>query len=113
MEAHATSERVSVKCFAVRWVGDDPQPGWLEYQLIDVDGVTWSFFDKPIHGGWEAMTPTAHYPLPSSFACEIVRTETDDDGAAVVVISTISPDGLESSDGRSEFRVRESQLVRD
>jgi len=79
--------------------------------MNDADGMTWSFFDKPIHGGWEAMTPTADYPLPASFACEIVRTETDAQGNAVVVISTLSPDGLKSSDGRSEFRARQSQIL--
>jgi len=111
--ARANTKQVAVKCLAVRWVSDEPQPGWLEYQLTDADGVTWRFFDKPIHGGWEALTSTAHYPLPSSFACEIVRTETDAHGTTVIVISTLSPDGLESSDGRSDFRVRQSQLIRD
>ena len=102
--------RVTVSCAAVRWLSDEPQPGWVEYQLTDADGVTWSFFDKPIHGGWEAMGPTANYPIPSSFDCEIVRRETNDQGDALIVISTLNPNGLETSDGRSEFRVRPSQI---
>jgi hypothetical protein len=102
--------RITVRCEAVRWISDEPQPGWVEYQLTDADGVTWSFFDKPIHGGWEAMRPTANYPLPSSFDCEIVRTESNEQGEALIVISTLNPNGLESSDGRSEFRVRQSQI---
>lgn len=105
-----TPARVRVSCAALRWLSDEPQPGWVEYQLIDADGVAWSFFDKPIHGGWEAMSPTANYPIPSAFDCEIVRTETNEQGEVLIVISTLNPNGLESVDGRSEFRVRESQL---
>jgi hypothetical protein len=112
MGERANPRRVTVKCVAVRWLSDEPQPGWVEYQLTDADGVTWSFFDKPIHGGWEAMTPTANYPLPSSFDCEIVRTETDAQGDALIVISTLNSNGLETSDGRCEFRVRKSQIER-
>jgi hypothetical protein len=52
----------------------------------------------------------ASYPLPSSFDCEIVRTETDAQGDALIVISTRNPNGLETSDGRCEFRVRQSQI---
>lgn len=100
------STRVTVSCTAVRWLSGEPQPGWVEYQLIDADGVT---FDKPIHGGWEAMGPTANYPVASSFDCEVVRTETDAPGETIIVISTLNPNGLESSDGKSEFRVRQSQ----
>jgi hypothetical protein len=110
MDERANPRRVTVKCAAVRWVSDEPQPGWVEYQMTDADGVTWSFFDKPIHGGWEAMTPIAEYPLPSSFDCEIMRMEKDTEGDALIVISTRNPNGLESSDGRSEFRVRKSQI---
>jgi len=77
-------------------------------RTIDADGVTWSFFDKPLHGGCEAMTPTASYPLPSSFDCEIVRTEMDARGDAPIVISTLNPNGLESTNGKSEFRTRGS-----
>ena len=94
----------------MRWLSDEPQPGWVEYQLTDADGVTWSFFDKPIHGGWEAMGPTANYPIPSSFDCEIVWRETNYQGDVLIVISTLNPNGLETSDGRSEFRVRPSQI---
>lgn len=104
------SRRVTVKCVALRWVSDEPQPGWVEYRLTDADGTTWSFFDKPIHGGREAMTAFADYPLASSFSCEILRTETDAQGDPVIVISTLQPYGLESSEGRSEFRVRPSQI---
>ena len=108
--SRAPSTRVKVSCVAVRWVNDGPQPGWVEYQLTDADGVTWSFFDKPIHGGWEAMTPIANYPLRSSFDCEVVGTDFDAQGDALIVISTLRPNGLESSDGSSEFRVRQSQI---
>jgi hypothetical protein len=110
MGERADPRRVTVKCLAVRWVSDEPFPGWVEYQMTDADGVTWSFFDKPIHGGWEAMAPMANYPLPSSFECEIVRTEIDAQGEALIVISTLNPNGLETSDGRSEVRVRHSQV---
>ncbi len=110
MAERANPRRVRVKCVVVRWVSDEPQPGWVEYQITDADGVTWSVFDKPIHGGWEAMTPTANYPLPSSLDCEIVRTMTDAHGDALIVISTLNPHGLETADGRWEFRVRQSQI---
>src|SRR4029079_1768113 len=36
--------------------------------------------------------------------------ETNEQGETVIVISTLNPNGLESKDGVSEFRVRKSQL---
>lgn len=53
------------------------------------------------------MGPTANYPMSSSFDCEIVRTETNEQGELLIVISILS---LESVDGTSEFRVRPSQI---
>lgn len=79
----ANPRRVTVKCAAVRWVDDEPQPGWIEYQLTDAEGVTWSFF---------------------------VRIELDAQDDALIVVSTLCPNGLESTDGKSEFRVRQSQI---
>jgi hypothetical protein len=32
---------------ALRWISDEPQPGWIEVEFIDADGRRWLVHDKP------------------------------------------------------------------
>src|SRR5690348_3463910 len=55
--------------------------------------------DARYRGRTDVLRPTA----------EIVPTETDARGATLIVISTLNPSALGTSDGRCELRVRPSQ----
>jgi hypothetical protein len=105
-EVSATEPLSLLPCEATRWVGDEPQPGWIEVQLKDVDGRTWRFFDKPVifEGGAEISSSTA-FPVAVAIPVRIV------DGVDVVTVST-DPQGIESEEGESTFRVVRSALAR-
>ncbi|WP_157172960.1 hypothetical protein [Nocardia exalbida] len=72
----------SVKGMAVRWVADD-QPGIIEVQLTDAEGVVHSLIDKlPIFDGTEDLGPGSTYPVPVEIEVDLV--EPIDGGNAVV-----------------------------
>ena len=101
-----------VRCQAVRWVSDEPQPGWVEVQLIDADGAVWSLFDKPpVFDADDRLTPDAAYPLEVELDCEIVCRQADASGRDLITISTQRPWSVETETGRDQFRVALSQLV--
>jgi hypothetical protein len=59
-----------VRATALRWVSDEPQPGWVEVEFIDADGRRWLVHDKPPifaepPGGF---LPTSSYPMPTLMA---------------------------------------------
>src|SRR5688500_18444538 len=101
-----------VRCQAVRWVSDEPQPGWVEVQLTDADGVVWSLFDKPpVFDAHDLLTPDAAYPLEGEMDCESLSRAADASGRELVTISTQRPWGVETETGRDLFRVAPHQLV--
>lgn len=102
----------SVTAQAVRWVSDEPIPGWVEVQLTDVHGVVWSLFDKPpVFDGADLLTPDAVYPIDVQVSCEVVGREVPADGTEVLTISTRQPWGVETPGGRSEFQVDPNQVT--
>jgi hypothetical protein len=95
-----------VRCEATRWVSDEPQPGLIEVQLIDADGRTWRFFDKPpVFAGGANISNTAEFPIAVAIPARIIA-END-----LVTVST-DPHGIQGEEGTSTFRVLPSQLVR-
>jgi hypothetical protein len=101
-----------VRCQAVRWVSDEPQPGWVEIHLVDADGAVWSLFDKPpVFGADDRLTPDATYPVEVELDCEIVSRQVDANGPDLVITSTRRPWGVETETGRDEFQVAPSQLM--
>jgi hypothetical protein len=108
--AHATS----VAGRAVRWVGDEPFPGWVEVQLTDAHGVVWSLFDKPlVFDDEDRLRPSTAYPVEVRVGCEVVGRGRLDDGTEVLTISTRLPWGIETACGRTEFLVDVHQVVTD
>lgn len=90
----------------VRWVDDEPLPGWVEVQVVDVHGVVWSLFDKPpVFGGGDLVRPDSAFPVDVRVDCEVVGRSGD-----VVRISTLRPWGTGTADGRVEFDVRAGQV---
>lgn len=98
----------AVRCEVVRWVADEPQPGWVEASFIDAQGQRWSFLDKPpvfgadIHRGSEL-------PVPAMIRCEIVASRRDSREAEVLEVRLL--DGIESDDGSVLFVVRSDQVI--
>ena len=94
-----------VRCQIVRWVADDPQPGLVEAQIIDVDGHVWGFVDKTAIFSAEVLFPTSSYPVRGVIRCEIVSRSGE-----VVTIDTGRPDGVESA-GQTTFRMASSEIT--
>jgi hypothetical protein len=46
------SRTAEVRWHTIRWVSEEPQPGWVEVRMTDAFGREWIFLDKPaIFGG--------------------------------------------------------------
>ncbi|OKI21518.1 hypothetical protein A6A25_09480 [Saccharothrix sp. CB00851] len=99
---------------AVRWVSDEPFPGWVEVQLTDVHGVAWSLFDKPtVFDDEDRLRNHTAYPVDVDVPCEVVGRGWLRDGTEVVTISTRLPCGIETRDGRTEFLVEVGTVTAD
>jgi hypothetical protein len=93
----------------VRFVRKD-FPGWVACEFTDAEGHRHGLVDKvPIFSA-EHLDERNKYPRPGTVRCEVLARLRDNQGQEVVHITTARPDGVESSDGRSEFVVFASQL---
>ncbi|MEV8375281.1 hypothetical protein AB0P21_21280 [Kribbella sp. NPDC056861] len=96
-----------LRCEAVRWVSDEPFPGWIEVTFTDADGQLWSVFDKPpVFDSSVELMRDAPFPVAAELTCEVLTVDQD-----LVTISTLTPWGVSTDDGRSEFTVFASQLI--
>jgi len=94
----------SVSVQIVRFV-DGNFPGWVECELVDADDRRHVLNDKiPIFTG-ELLDAHSEYPTPGSVRCEVVERFRDEEGRELVRVSTWTPDGIESTEGVSEFTV--------
>ncbi len=79
-----------VRCAAVRWVGDEPQPGVVEVVLTDADGKKWSLVDKaPIFDAVGVLRVDADYPISVLVACNVLERRTDRSGRQTAVIDLL------------------------
>src|SRR4051794_4144908 len=94
---------VGVQVEIVRYT-DDSYPGWVECQLIDVNGRLWSFIEKlpVVTLAW--LDAKSSYPQPGIIACEVVETR-QDDGREIVTINTERPWSVEATSGETRFEV--------
>jgi len=86
-------------------------PGWVECQLIDVTGRCHVIIDKVPVVGPEDLDAHSQYPAIGAVRCEIRRRYQDEKGRDVVCVSTSKPDGIESTEGLTEFTVPESSVT--
>jgi hypothetical protein len=90
----------------VAWKADEPQPGLVEVNLTDAEGRLWRFVDKwPIFSA-EVLDSSSGFPRVAAIRCQVERIEVMPDGSRVSLITTSSPDGVESLEGKTEFHVR-------
>lgn len=100
----------TLRCEAVRWVDDEPQPGLVEVVFTDADGHRRSLVDKvTVFDDADRISPHSPFPVPVDVRCEVI-SDAGESGTQVVTISTARPWGLETPDGHSEFRVLPQQL---
>lgn len=94
----------------VRYLGDEPQPGLVAAEFTDAAGRCHTLIDKvPIFCDADLDAASA-YPREGGAACEVLARWEDAHGRALARISTVRPDGIESSRGVSEFVVLAAQL---
>ena len=93
----------------VRFVKED-FPGWVECEFADVAGRRHTFVDKVPMFSLEALGATSTYPQSGFARCELLNQWQDEGGRELAQISTASPDGIESTEGLTEFVVLSSQL---
>ncbi|MFF4392542.1 MULTISPECIES: hypothetical protein [unclassified Streptomyces] len=102
---------VFLRCEAVRWVDDEPQPGLVEVRFTDAHHQQWAFIDKwPVFSGGDDLAPDSRYPVEVGILCDILTTSNTADTSDTVKIS-VTPWGIESLEGRVEFEVRADQLT--
>ena len=90
----------------VRWVSDDPQPGWVEVSFEDADGRTWIVCDKPpIFSGdpWDRATDR---PREVHIGCSVLGEPQEHEKIVDILLDW----GTESLEGASTFRVRRTAL---
>jgi len=86
------------------------QPGWVDCQIIDTEGVLHQFVEKVPVVSEEDLWGDSTYPRDGIIACEVIETGSADDGRLVTKITTSNPWGIESKTGDTEFVVYSDQL---
>jgi hypothetical protein len=93
----------------VRFV-DECQPGIVECEFDDAKGRRHTLVDKvPIFSA-DLLDADSAYPQPGLARCTIVRTWCDVHGRELLTVNTADPDGIESTEGLTEFVVTRSQI---
>jgi hypothetical protein len=89
----------------VRFV-DDCQPGIVASEFVDAEGRRHTLIDKiPIFSSDYSLDANSIYPQPGAVRCTVLERWSDEEGREFVSISTSSPDGVDSTEGDTEFVV--------
>ena len=93
----------------VRFV-DDHQPGWVEFEFVDAEGRQHKFIDKIVIFTADLLNSGSAYPQSGGVRSEVLAEWRDARGRQLVRVSTARPEGIDSTDGVSEFVVPTTQL---
>ena len=102
----ATSVAVRIVRF-VEW----HQPPIVACELVDANRTTHTFIDKVWIFAYETFDETTDYPQPGNIRCEILPSRQNEAHTQLVRIRLF--DGVQSSEGLTEFVVRVDQLGAD
>jgi len=94
----------------VRFV-EEHQPPIVACELVDAAGSHHTFIDKVAGFSSQWLPADSAYPQPGTIRCHVLAHWQDDTGRRLVRVSTERPDGIESTEGVSEFVVLSSQIV--
>jgi len=96
----------ALKVEIVKWLSNEPIPGWVEAQFTDARGKMRVFVDKPDMFTAEPVVASTKFPVPGNLRCEIV------DRGAGADRSTISVRTFETdTDGQDLFEVKADQVA--
>jgi hypothetical protein len=84
---------------------DESQPGWVACEFTDAEGRRHTFEDKVPLFSEETLLAKLSLPRPGIVRCEELQRWRDAKGRELVRVSTSRPDGMESTEGLSEFTV--------
>jgi hypothetical protein len=107
-EGHV-AERMDLRCQIVRWVSDEPQPGWVEARFTDALGKSWTLFDKSAIFAADHISADSTYPRDGVVRCETLRRSPGTGG--IVIVRVVAIDS-KADEGVREFDVEETQLTR-
>lgn len=100
----------SLPCQVVRWVRDEPNPGWVEVQFTDAHGEVWHFFDKPPifeRADGAPLTRATSYPVDIEMPVTVSETRESDLGVVAVIAL---PWGLDYDLAQDAFEVLPDRL---
>lgn len=81
---------------------DMSQPIFVEFMLVDCNGISHHFIDKvPVICDYDSIPPCNGY-----MRCNIIKETSN-----TVIIDTSKPDGIESLNGKYQFEVYEEQVT--
>jgi hypothetical protein len=93
----------------LRFVDVEPQPGVVACELVDAENRRHTLVDKvPIFSTMD-LDDRSTYPQPGAVRCEVIARWQDADGRDLVRVRTVR-DGVESTEGLSEFVVLVTQI---
>ena len=104
-----TAPMPAIKVRITRLV-DTSQPGFVECQLVDANDRVWLFIEKIPVVTTEALWIESEYPRDGAIGCEVVGRSMDRNGE-IVIVETLRPWGVESTDGVTRFEIRQSDLL--
>jgi hypothetical protein len=101
-----------VRARAVRWVSDEPFPGWVEVHLDLADGTVAKLFDKPpvFTADDERLRAGASYPVDLELACDVCAAEGGTAAGADSVYVTLLH-GVSGQSGEVTFLVRDRDVI--
>jgi hypothetical protein len=91
---------------------DEHQPGFVECTLVDAQGSLQSFIEKVPVVTEANLSSSSSYPQEGTIACQVEAEWNDEQGRALVRVSTEHPFHVESTEGECRFVVLASQVQR-
>ena len=84
---------------------DECQPGIVSCEFTDAEGRCHTVIDKVPIFTCEPLDAGSTYPQPGIVRCTVLHWWRDPGGREMVSISTARPDGMNSTEGLSDFVV--------
>lgn len=97
---------LGIEVSITRFVSDEPQPGIVECEFIDVNGYEWKFLEKTAVVSEADLNSDTNYPQPGVIGCQVIEKKAD-----ILLVTTTEPWNIESTTGETEFRVYLDSLV--
>ncbi len=90
---------------------DDHFPGWVECEFLDAENHRHILVEKVPVVSTEDFGPDTSYPRTGGVRCEILARWQDARGRDLVRVTTSRPDGVESTEGMSDFVMLSAHVV--